>query len=576
MNDGTGRFTAPLLQVAKPGSWLDLDGNLVDQPTGYSSDWSKATQVVAIGPLNSGFNAQENSWGGLVKQTTALLAVEDGQLWLYRAKSSSTFNAPAIKVSNATNWDDYDLIGPGPLGGNDKQPQVWARERSTGRLLSFPITLRTVPATGVTVPDLGRLAAPGNGIALNGFFPVASYPTVSSAGDLNGDKAPDLWALDGQRRLLYWTGEVDAADPNKMTGLKLASGASETRAPATRLRLDEIPVGGTAVGGATIVNGDINGATDYLQLDGDAGRHSQLQTRVQVDTGKSFTLDVWTKVAGGTEQQAGAVLSQDGVGTSNFMVWPDSDNNRAKAVWRFGMARGDDATGWPYDITILTNSAALVVPDVWTKLTASYNAATGEMALYVNGTLAGSGRHTAKTAPTGTVVFGRYRNAGQEQNYYRGAVSDFSVYTSPTVPGSVAGTVTSGVNSGVCLDNSEAQPVDGNPIHVWTCSPIGQFNVAQHWVANTDDGSLRVQGKCMDVINAQAFDGNQVQLLTCKGLGGNGAQQWLVRADGSLYNPLTDRCLDLSGFDTGSGTRPTIWHCISGQANQVWSTTAVA
>ncbi|MFE7560655.1 ricin-type beta-trefoil lectin domain protein, partial [Kitasatospora sp. NPDC057500] len=60
--------------------------------------------------------------------------------------------------------------------------------------------------------------------------------------------------------------------------------------------------------------------------------------------------------------------------------------------------------------------------------------------------------------------------------------------------------------------------------------------------------------------------GTPVQLYDCNG---SGAQQWRPRADGSLYNPMSGRCLDGYAYSTTNGSPVLIWDC-NGAANQVW------
>jgi len=53
-------------------------------------------------------------------------------------------------------------------------------------------------------------------------------------------------------------------------------------------------------------------------------------------------------------------------------------------------------------------------------------------------------------------------------------------------------------------------------------------------------------------------------LWDCNGVGG---QKWVQRADGSLLNPQSGRCLDSPDGATANGTRLRIWDC-NGSAAQ--------
>ena len=71
----------------------------------------------------------------------------------------------------------------------------------------------------------------------------------------------------------------------------------------------------------------------------------------------------------------------------------------------------------------------------------------------------------------------------------------------------------------------------------------------------------------MDVSGGGTANHTMVQLYDCNG---TGAQQWQYRADGSLLNPQSGRCLDDLGFSTANGNQLGIWDC-NGAANQKWN-----
>ncbi|MFI7275004.1 ricin-type beta-trefoil lectin domain protein [Streptomyces sp. NPDC049879] len=134
-------------------------------------------------------------------------------------------------------------------------------------------------------------------------------------------------------------------------------------------------------------------------------------------------------------------------------------------------------------------------------------------------------------------------------------------YTLNARPGERAGQITG--LGGLCLDNSQSNTADGNPVQTWACNSSG----AQRWSVGEVDDTLRVQGKCLDVSNGGTADGTVVQLWTCNG---TAAQTWQHQANGSLRNPRSGKCLDIPGSSTAGGTRLTIWTC-NGGANQRWT-----
>ena len=66
---------------------------------------------------------------------------------------------------------------------------------------------------------------------------------------------------------------------------------------------------------------------------------------------------------------------------------------------------------------------------------------------------------------------------------------------------------------------------------------------------------------------AVAANFTKVELWDCNGVGG---QQWVPRADGSLFNPQSGRCLDDPQGVTSNQTQLQIYDC-NGQWTQVWN-----
>ncbi|MFC9824833.1 ricin-type beta-trefoil lectin domain protein [Streptomyces erythrochromogenes] len=59
-----------------------------------------------------------------------------------------------------------------------------------------------------------------------------------------------------------------------------------------------------------------------------------------------------------------------------------------------------------------------------------------------------------------------------------------------------------------------------------------------------------------------------VELRACDGSAPS--QKFLPRADGTIHNPVSGRCLDLGNADTTPGRQLWLWDC-SGSAAQRWS-----
>lgn len=124
------------------------------------------------------------------------------------------------------------------------------------------------------------------------------------------------------------------------------------------------------------------------------------------------------------------------------------------------------------------------------------------------------------------------------------------------------GQITSGVSSGLCVDDNQSARANGTKVQIWTCNGTG----AQRWTINSN-GTLTVLGKCLDVNGGGTTDGTKVQAWDCNG---TGAQQWQNGANGSLVNPQSGKCLDDPGSTTTTGTQLQIYTC-NGTNAQRWS-----
>ncbi|BFV61068.1 hypothetical protein KCMC57_up61720 [Kitasatospora sp. CMC57] len=160
-------------------------------PEGFNADWSKATQLVALGALGAG-------------QQTSVLTVEDDSLWLFTNPGFMYGYRTFVRISTSSAWAGYDLIAPGKAA--DGSLALWSRNRATGELRTYPITKR---ADGTY--DFAALADPATGTVI-GTFPVAEYPTLGSSGDGNGDGQPDLYAVTADRHLLTFNGVTAPKD----------------------------------------------------------------------------------------------------------------------------------------------------------------------------------------------------------------------------------------------------------------------------------------------------------------------------------------------------------------------------
>ncbi|MET9463201.1 ricin-type beta-trefoil lectin domain protein, partial [Streptomyces sp. NPDC006544] len=427
-------------------------------------------------------------------------------------------------------------------------------------------------------PDLTGFTDPAAGL-ITGKIDPALYPRVGSDGDLNGDKIPDLWAVDKDQQLVSFNGLGTAPNGTSVlyptvTGIaptftlqgslntptyqwKLNAGTA-TSTPSADGNKNPATTTGITYPAAETIEGR---STSYAAFNGAQATITAAGT--SVDTRKSFTISTWAKAG----PSGGLIASQDNTRNSAFTLYADA----ATSSWRFAMA-SSDADGWAYDWSGQVNDAGRFVPNAWTRLTAVYNAETGLMSLYVNGVLAASGNHAATTspAPTGPLVLGRYKVNGQPDYFgtFVGGISNFAVYpyaAAPTATGSP--TKISLASKGTkCADLAS----DGSKVQIWDCNEING-GLAQQFGVRAD-GTVRIQGKCLDAKDAGTGNGTLIQAVDCHN---HPAQRFLPRADGSLHNPVSGRCLDLNRGDTTNGIQLQLWDCNQSDA-QRWSVAALA
>jgi Ricin-type beta-trefoil lectin domain len=111
--------------------------------------------------------------------------------------------------------------------------------------------------------------------------------------------------------------------------------------------------------------------------------------------------------------------------------------------------------------------------------------------------------------------------------------------------------------AGKCIDAGDGVD-NGSTIRIFTCDGTDD---AQGWTWNSSDGTLRALDKCMDVTGGVTASGTAVQLWECNG---TGAQEWRWRQQTRLVNPQSGRCLEVFGSE-----RLQISNC-NDAAAQVW------
>jgi hypothetical protein len=157
------------------------------------------------------------------------------------------------------------------------------------------------------------------------------------------------------------------------------------------------------------------------------------------------------------------------------------------------------------------------------------------------------------------VVFGEISHTGAfHPNYMH---SWDVVNRADSALGTVPGKVTSGINSGKCVDVRSSGTADGTPVQIYDCNGSG----AQIW-AHSSGGTtvLTALGKCLDVTGGSSSSGTKVELWHCN-TGTN--QHWTIGSDHTLRS--LGKCLDVPSSNTTNGNQLQIWEC-NGTAAQRW------
>jgi len=121
---------------------------------------------------------------------------------------------------------------------------------------------------------------------------------------------------------------------------------------------------------------------------------------------------------------------------------------------------------------------------------------------------------------------------------------------------------------GKCVDVAGDDTAgNGTVVQLYDCR---QLAADQHWSGSAyGRGTLGTLGRCLGLSGNSTANGTRVELDDCTG---NGAQQWIPQANGSLRNPQSGRCLDDPSGNTANGTALQLYNC-NGNAAQVFTIT---
>jgi RHS repeat-associated protein len=160
--------------------------------------------------------------------------------------------------------------------------------------------------------------------------------------------------------------------------------------------------------GAAVFNGS-SGAANIIATNGPV-----------LDTTASYTVSAWVDL---TDTSAfHTFVAQGGTNRASFYL----QYNPTANAYRFHIASSDDTSPSAFYDAAATTPAAV---NTWTHLVGVFDATTGAMRLYVNGTLAGSATDPTPWTGTGPLSIGGTRTAGGSVgDVVGGSVSNVQVY----------------------------------------------------------------------------------------------------------------------------------------------------
>jgi hypothetical protein len=392
---------------------------------------------------------------------------------LHVPASPSLQAIPVHQLVNAitTAWASGDVTG-----NSDGSPFTNANSSQGEFFLSGVDVSDATPADGTVavLGDQSAVAAPsfttgtwpaglpaafgGNGIAVPGSVVNAS----------TSDAPPeDWWRMTGQG-LENGTTAFDSGT-RATNNLTFTGGAHWT--PPDNTGIADNPGTGVSPGSVSLSG---------------SGQSAQSAGPVITST-SSFAVSAWVKLSSLPTHNA-AVAAQDGTNDSGFYLGYSYAHS---GDWAFYFASGDVTSP---AFTGAYGPAA--VAGTWTLLTGIYNASTGAIQLYVNGTLAASTTYTPSWSATGAFTVGRSKYNGSPADYFPGEVSDVRAYSRSALASRIAAdtgmsSVTAG-NAGLSFWNSALEDdAAGEPNLRDVIISLGANDVLQGTDETTIEGNLR-------------------------------------------------------------------------------------
>jgi Concanavalin A-like lectin/glucanases superfamily len=213
---------------------------------------------------------------------------------------------------------------------------------------------------------------------------------------------------------------VKAGQPTRAQW-KLDDPTGAAQAEGTAGERDLQLIGGPTLGAAGTIGtaASFDGVDDYLQSD--------IPT---VDTSTGFSVSAWVRLST-MPDTAAVIAAQPGNFSPGFELYYSKTYDR----WAFNQYSADTASATP--VRVMQAAAGGVQAGQWVHLAGTYNSASDELSLYVNGTLAGSMPYTTPWDARRGLQIGAGSYDGAAGSFFPGTIDDVRIFDKPLSQGEV-------------------------------------------------------------------------------------------------------------------------------------------
>lgn len=499
-----------------PDYFTTTDPNNTD-PSNTPSGYYIPLQVA------NGYNADPNDSPAYPDLITINGTPGNYYLEYYQNGGTDGLYAQGVPMPDATpdgtmDWDTWQIATMAePSGAVD----MFLYQQSTGRLYLWQdYTITSDDPFGV-----------GGADSYTSYQLSASWQpgTLSElrAADITGS-GPALWAVTTAGTATAWTvtglaggtPAITAGPPQTLLGPSHAwrlgdatSGSIGASAATDAGNTTALPLSGH--GGVTW-NDQNDLFTPSAQFDGTTGYMTS--TAQAVNTTGSFTVSAWVKPTILAATQGGVVLSEAGSHTScmDLNISPITTNGVTTPHWSLRMSSSDSSGPSPgrFAATAIKDNVEL---GTWTHLTATFDATSKFLRLYVGGIPATDGFITAPatwSSGCNTFALGRYYNNDTYYSYFPGQIADVQIW------------------NGTALTPTQVAAISGNPGYILFPSVKHYFQSAATsttWQWTTDCGNMNFYQGLIQV--KETCSGTATNTF---GVSGSVGASWVVNTDGNI------------------------------------------